>query len=351
MATRVNLKGVTPIHRKLADGTPVTYWYAWRGGPLIKDKKGKPAQPHQPVFVQEYSKLTEERDAVGGDTVATLIAEYLQSSDFKSKGTDTRREYERYLTGLPKKFKEMKIKTVQKVAMRSHFKQWRDGMSDKPRAADYAWASVARVLSYAKDNGRIAINILEKPGRLSKPDRAEIIWADEDLAKMEAEASPEVMLAIRLSLNTSQRRGDVLKLPWSAYDGEFFKLRQGKTKAYVKIPVFGHLKEMLDNTPRRSTTILTNTRGRSWTPTGFDSSFQKARARAGITGLTFHDLRGTAVTHLAKAGCTNAEIASYTGHSLEDVDHILDAHYMGGRAALAESAGIKLKAYQDRRVK
>ena len=33
--------------------------------------------------------------------------------------------------------------------------------------------------------------------------------------------------------------------------------------------------------------------------------------------LTFHDLRGSAVTRLARAECTTAEIATITGHSLK----------------------------------
>ena len=53
--------------------------------------------------------------------------------------------------------------------------------------------------------------------------------------------------------------------------------------------------------------------------------------RADLGDLHFHDLRGTAVTRLALAGCTVPEIAAITGHSLKDVEAILDAHYLGGR--------------------
>ena len=48
--------------------------------------------------------------------------------------------------------------------------------------------------------------------------------------------------------------------------------------------------------------------------------------------MTFHDLRGTAVTRLALAGCTEAEIATITGHSLRDVRAILDTHYLAPRS-------------------
>jgi hypothetical protein len=57
---------------------------------------------------------------------------------------------------------------------------------------------------------------------------------------------------------------------------------------------------------------------------------------AGIVGVTFNDLRGTAVTRLALAECTEAEIATTTGHSLRDVRSILDAHYLHRDPALAQ---------------
>ena len=59
--------------------------------------------------------------------------------------------------------------------------------------------------------------------------------------------------------------------------------------------------------------------------------------------MTFHDLRGTAVTRLAVVGCSEAEIATITGHSLRDVRSILDANYLHRDAALAESAIRKLE--------
>ena len=65
---------------------------------------------------------------------------------------------------------------------------------------------------------------------------------------------------------------------------------------------------------------------------------------AGINGVTFNDLRGTAVTRLALAGCTEAQVASITGHSLRDVRSILDSHYLHRDPAMAEAAIQKLEA-------
>ena len=62
--------------------------------------------------------------------------------------------------------------------------------------------------------------------------------------------------------------------------------------------------------------ILTNSDGAPWTVRRLPRVVAQGVQAAGIVGVTFHDLRGTAVTRLAIAGCTEAEIATITGHSL-----------------------------------
>jgi integrase len=102
------------------------------------------------------------------------------------------------------------------------------------------------------------------------------------------------------------------------------------------------LKAVLDALPRRATTILTTEKGTSWTHFGFQSSWRKAVAKAGLGDLHFHDLRGSAVSRLAEAGCTEAEIASITGHSMKDVGRMLD-QYLKRSERLAETAILKLE--------
>jgi hypothetical protein len=64
--------------------------------------------------------------------------------------------------------------------------------------------------------------------------------------------------------------------------------------------------------------------------------------------VRFNDLRGTAVTRLALAGCTVPQITSITGHSLKEVERILQAHYLGGKFELAEQAISKLEKHINR---
>src|SRR5215475_10107710 len=72
-------------------------------------------------------------------------------------------------------------------------------------------------------------------------------------------------------------------------------------------------------------------------------STQASGAGPRLRGLTFHDLRGSAVTRLSLAGASPQEIAGVTGHSLADVHVILNRHYLGERATLAEAAIRRLE--------
>lgn len=349
---RANLKGIAKTQKRLSDGTVRIYYYAWRGGPLLANAEGVALQnPNAPEFHVAYTDAHRERLKRPEGNMASLIALYRDSSDFKLAGDRSREEYRRYLDMIDKEFGSMPLSAIEHIKARGKFKAWRGSMSETPRKADYAWSTLARVLSVAKDNGRISTNVCERGGRLYKSDRKENIWDADLIRAMLAESSRPLQVALMLALWTGQRQGDLLTLPWSAYDGSFLRVRQGKTGARVKIPVVGILKEVLDeeSSNKKSTTILTNTRGQSWTSDGFKTSWGKAAKKAGVVERTFHDLRGTAVTRLALAGCEVSEIASITGHSIKDAASILDTHYLGGRFELAEQAMTKLVAHQNQR--
>ena len=189
----------------------------------------------------------------------------------------------------------------------------------------------------------MAANPCEKGGRIYQGSRADKVWTADDEAAFLKSAPAHLHLPLMLALWTGQRQGDLLRLPWSAYDGTRIRLKQSKTGTRVSIPVGAPLKAALDSAPKRGPMVLTSTDKRPWTSDGFRASWRKACAKAGIVGVTFNDLRGTAVTRLALAGCTEAEIATITGHSLRDVRSILDAHYLHRDPALADSAIAKLE--------
>ncbi|MBO0754267.1 MAG: tyrosine-type recombinase/integrase [Bradyrhizobiaceae bacterium] len=344
---RRKLPGVASATKRLADGTLRKYFYAWRGGPLLRTDDGTPLQPGDPEFHVAYAKAHADRKKPAPGTLFTLIATYRASSDFPTN-EKTASDYRRYLRLVEDEFGTMPLAAVVDIRARGKFKAWRDTMAANPRKADYAWSVLLRVLSFAKDRGMIAVNVCERGGRLYEADRTEIIWTADDIKKFCAVASGPLKFALLLALWTGQRQADLIRLTWMQYGDAKIRLQQGKGKKRVTIPVGEYLKAVLDaHRPEKPEgAILRNTYGKPWTIDGFKTSWGKAVVRAGLADkdLHFHDLRGTAVTRLAIAGCTVTEIAAITGHSLQDIEAILDAHYLGGKVELAEQAIIKLNA-------
>src|SRR6516165_7052676 len=336
---RVRLKGLNSITKTLAGGTRRTYWYAWKGGPPLR------GEPGMPEFVASFNEACARKVVPPKGTMLSLSQAYQVSEDFIGLAESTRHGYVGLIRRIEKEFADFPLSALTDRRTRGIFLKWRDryAVSSGRRQADYAWTVLARILSWGLDRGLVLANPCERGGRLYRGSRRDIVWTAADEALFLERAPAHLHLPLILALWTGQRQGDLLRLPWSAYDGTHIRLRQGKTGARIVIPVGAPLKAALDATQRRSTLILASTENRSWTSDGFRSSWRKACAAAGVTGVTFHALRGTAVTRLALAGCTEAEIASITGHSLRDVGAILDTHYLARDPALAESAIAKLE--------
>jgi integrase len=344
---RVKLKGIHSTYAKLADGSIKVYWYAWRGGPRLRGKPGTPD------FIASFNEALAQRVLQPEGKLRFLLDGFQQSGEFRSLRERTRADYIRQIKIIEKDFGDFPIKAFAARETRGEFMDWRDRLSLKSvRQADYAWTVLARVLSWAKNRGKITVNPCEKGGRLYSGTRVDSIWTIEDEAAFLKHAPAHLQLPLLLALWTGQRQGDLLRLTWSAYNGTHIRLRQSKTTARVNVPVGAPLKAALDDAAKskHSPMILLNSEGRPWTQGGFRASWGKASERAGIEGVTFNDLRGTAVTRLALVGCTEAEIATITGHSLRDVHSILDAHYLHRDQALAESAIRKLEMGYAQRV-
>jgi integrase len=335
---RVVLKGIHKVKKRLASGEIRVHFYAWRGGPAIL------AKPGTPEFVHAYNDAHASIRRPMAGTMMTIIAEYKASPDFTKLASSSRRMYLMYMRLIEEEFGDLPLAALADRRIRGEFKTWRGTFAATPRKADYAWTTLARLMSFAKDRGTIGTNPCEKGGRLYAADRTDKFWGESEIAALLAVASEEIKLALVLALWTGQRQGDLLRLPWSAYDGSHIRLRQSKGGRRIVMPAGFPLKALLDAAERRGPIILVNSYGRPWTSDGFRTSWSKTCDRAGVSGLTFHDLRGSAVVRLALAEATVPQIATFTGHSLKDVEAILDAHYLGRDVQLAEAAVLKLEA-------
>lgn len=343
---RIKLKGLNSVRRRFAGGGEVVYYYAWKGGPRL------PGKPGSPEFMAAYNEALASCKRKPAEVLTTLLDAYESSAEFKALADRTRTDYRKHLRAIAAEFGDFPIAALSDRRTRGEFLAWRDRLAIASRRnADYRFAVFARALSWSLDRGLTPLNPLERTGRVYRASRSDNVWSDADEQSFLAKAPSHLHLALLLALWTGQRQGDLLRLTWSAYDGEVLRIRQRKTQARVVIPVGAPLKAALEAliTQRKdAVTILTTEQGRAWTESGFRASWRKACVKAGVQDVTFHDLRGTAVTRLALAGCSEAEIATITGHSLRDVGAILDAHYLKRDYGLAVSAIEKLERRTNR---
>jgi integrase len=342
---RMTLKGINSKRKRLADGSWRTYYWAWKGGPPLR------GEPGTAEFIASYNEAVAQKVATPKGVLLSLLLKFQQSAEFEFGIAErTRRDYIKQIKRIEQAFADFPIKGLDDARATSIFLEWRDKLARTSlRQADYAYGTLARILSWALKRKLIETNPCANGGKLYSGTRVDKIWTDDDVAQFLRTCPPYLRLPILLATNTGQRQGDLLRLPWSAYDGSHIRMKQRKTGAYVPIPVADALKVALDAAPRRSPIMLTNSEGKPWSESGFQGAWGKATMRAGIHGLTFHDLRGTAVMTLARAGCNEVEIYSITGHKPGDVRTILTAHYLPRDAKLADNAIAKLNRYRDQR--
>jgi integrase len=162
--------------------------------------------------------------------------------------------------------------------------------------------------------------------RIYSGNRSEIIWTDADIARIKATCSTEVAHAIDLASHTGLRLGDLLRLSWSHVGQDAIVITTGKSKHRREaiIPLYDDLKSVLTAIPKRSTTILTNSKARPWTKDGFGSSFNKAKIAAGMSDANLHfHLRGTAATRFYVADISERVIAEIMAWEEEHVARII----------------------------
>src|SRR5215471_6995432 len=171
---RVNLKGLNFATKRLADGTRRTYWYAWRGGPLLH------GEPSTPEFVTSYNKVVASKVATPQGVILSILQGYQASEDFRGLANSTKRSYVPLNKRIEKEFADFPLSALTDRRTRGVFMAWRDQIaaSSGRRQADYCWSVLARVLSWALNRGLVAANPCTHGGRLYGETRAEKIWTE-----------------------------------------------------------------------------------------------------------------------------------------------------------------------------
>ena len=144
-----------------------------------------------------------------------IITGYRGSPAYERLSASSKRAYGAYIKIIEDEFGDVPIAALSDIRMRGEFLEWRDKFAATPRKADYAWTTLSRILSWAKDRGKITINVCERGGRLYVSDRADKVWTEDDLEKLFLSAPTHVSDVALLALWTGQREGDLLRLTWA----------------------------------------------------------------------------------------------------------------------------------------
>lgn len=217
-----------------------------------------------------------------------ILNAYQKSQKFADLAPRTQRDYVRHIRKIEEEYQDFPVAALADRAARGEFLTRRDRMAKTSRRqADYTYSVLALIISWAHDRGLVPTNPCERPGKVYRSKRIDSIWTPEDEAAFMQTAPSHIGLAFTLALWTGQRQGDLLRLPWAAYNGESIRLQQRKTAARVEIPVGKPLMTLLEQTPKTAVTILATSRNTPWTESGFRASWRKACQKAGGAGSNF----------------------------------------------------------------
>lgn len=251
--------------------------------------------------------------------------------------------------------------------------------------------SLRAVMIYGRDVKKWPIDNPVKGLEMDKVEGRLVVWTAAEISAFVRCADwlglPSLGDAVILGVMTGQRAGDVLTMREGQLADGFYQIEQSKTGKRVKVRAVLKLLARIHEARARKasrwgnvahmTEIVREQTGGAYDAEGsvFRDYFYRARLVAAGVAFSienamrvlmgqpplirnlpfdplpslvdkhFQDLRDTAVTWLFRAGCSQAEIATITGHSLKTVNEILDKHYFVRDDALAVSAGAKYEAF------
>lgn len=281
-----------------------------------------------------------------GKTVGDLLAAWERSPNWAKLAKNTKdqyRTYSRHLLPLEK----APVKKVDRASLMD----LRDAVTiAKGNGAGIAFSrTTSAAFGWAVARGWIEHSPATKMQKDIEHGHIEA-WTEDDVTKALAVLPEHLRRPVILALYTGQRRGDLIAMPWSAYDGVKIRVVQEKTKKHTQsqklvIPAPVELREELDawRADAPEGLILRTKFGAPWRM-GANLSKQLGDALSKIDGMpkgrNIHGLRKLAATRLAQAGCTLHEIAAITGHQSLSMLQLYTRSVDQERAA--ESASEKL---------
>ncbi len=170
------------------------------------------------------------------------------------------------------------------------------------------------------------------PGRarlLNPGEEARLIAALQPIGRR----SPWTLPAVQLALETAMRKGELLALDWQRVDlnGRTALLPITKNGRARTVPLSSRAVAVLEAMPGSREGPVLKIRSAA-----LHAAFARARTRAALADLHFHDLRHTAATRMAVKLPNLIELAAVTGHQTVQM---LKRYYHPDAQALALRLG------------
>lgn len=170
------------------------------------------------------------------------------------------------------------------------------------------------------------------------PGRSRLLTPDEEARLLDSlsptgRRSPWMIPLVQLALETAMRRGELLALKWENInlDSQTAYLPITKNGTPRLVPLSSKAIKVLVTLPRLPTGFVFGISAQT-----MEAAFKRARTRAGIANLHFHDLRHTATSRMADKLPNVIELAAVTGHR---TIQMLKRYYHPSAEALAKKLG------------
>jgi integrase len=201
-------------------------------------------------------------------------------------------------------------------------------------------AYISAIINHARREWSINVpNPVQMVRKPQSPQARARVLTDEEVAKLLQSLEPIgrrshwTKPVVQLALATAMRRGELLSLRWEHIDltGRTAFLPDTKNGDSRTVPLSSVAVQVLEQLPRHISGVVI--------PVKFftlDAAFKRARKRAGLDDVRFHDLRRTAITRMAEKLPNVIELAAVSGHKSLMV---LKRYYRPTAAELAQKLG------------
>ena len=272
-------------------------------------------------FDREYWEIRNGKRAEAKRSWAALIDLFRRGDEWANFSPRYRRDLEPVFAFLIEKIGKSDVSRLKQPDIYDAM----DVNAHRVRFANYIPTAISMLSTLAirkrwrTDNPTFKLKPKAMPKSKKKP---HVPWPDLAVEKFRAEACQPARLIFEIAVGSVQRPGDWVGFTWGDYDGANLKLRQNKTGVPLTLPCTANLKAALDDAKARlgfvplpSRHILTNAQGNRMNYRTMADAMIKERKRLGLMEFDQHALRYRGVMELAWAGCTDDEIASYSGHT------------------------------------